>query len=103
MVFLRQLFWNRAQASTHFIFAHASHHDNLYIHCCRVCPSEQRYRSPPLLLITTQGIFLDLCARTSQVDTATGEIAGVFETVQPTDDDMGAKPAKEAMVTGEWV
>lgn len=37
-----------------------------------------------------------------QVDPRKGEVAGVFELVQPSDTDMGAKVAKEVMVQGLW-
>lgn len=37
-----------------------------------------------------------------QVDTVTGEIAGVFESIQPSDDDMGSKAPKDVKVTGLW-
>mmetsp|Transcript_13310 Transcript_13310/g.32520 ORF Transcript_13310/g.32520 Transcript_13310/m.32520 type:complete len:298 (-) Transcript_13310:501-1394(-) len=38
----------------------------------------------------------------SSVDPVTGEVAGVFETLQPADDDMGAKDSKEVKITGVW-
>ncbi|KAG1661646.1 hypothetical protein FOA52_007527 [Chlamydomonas sp. UWO 241] len=38
----------------------------------------------------------------AKVDAATGEIAGVFESIQPSDTDMGAKPPKDIKVTGLW-
>ncbi|GFR45296.1 hypothetical protein Agub_g6653 [Astrephomene gubernaculifera] len=38
----------------------------------------------------------------AKVDTATGEIAGVFESVQPSDTDLGAKVPKDVKVTGLW-
>lgn len=37
-----------------------------------------------------------------QVDPVTGEIAGVFESIQPSDTDLGAKPPKDIKVTGLW-
>lgn len=36
----------------------------------------------------------------AKVDPATGEIAGVFESIQPSDTEMGAHPAKDVKVTG---
>ena len=33
---------------------------------------------------------------------STGEIAGVFESVQPSDTDMGAKAAREVKISGIW-
>lgn len=37
-----------------------------------------------------------------QVDAATGEISGVFESVQPSDTDLGAKAPKDIKITGLW-
>ena len=31
-----------------------------------------------------------------------GEIAGVFETIQPSDTDLGAKEPKEVKISGIW-
>jgi photosystem II oxygen-evolving enhancer protein 1 len=39
---------------------------------------------------------------TAKVDTSTGEIAGVFQSVQPSDTDLGAKAPKDVKVTGLW-
>jgi photosystem II oxygen-evolving enhancer protein 1 len=38
----------------------------------------------------------------AKVDPSTGEIAGVFESVQPSDTDLGAKAPKDVKVTGLW-
>jgi len=38
----------------------------------------------------------------AKVDAVTGEIAGVFESVQPSDTDLGAKPPKDVKITGLW-
>ncbi|KAG2453965.1 hypothetical protein HYH02_001011 [Chlamydomonas schloesseri] len=38
----------------------------------------------------------------AKVDPATGEIAGVFESIQPSDTDLGAKAPKDIKVTGLW-
>lgn len=38
----------------------------------------------------------------AKVDPATGEIAGVFESIQPSDTDLGAKPPKDVKITGLW-
>nr|Q9SBN6.1 RecName: Full=Oxygen-evolving enhancer protein 1, chloroplastic; Short=OEE1; Flags: Precursor [Volvox carteri]AAD55562.1 oxygen-evolving enhancer protein 1 precursor [Volvox carteri f. nagariensis] len=38
----------------------------------------------------------------AKVNTATGEIAGVFESIQPSDTDLGAKPPKDIKITGLW-
>ncbi len=37
-----------------------------------------------------------------QVDPATGEIAGVFESIQPSDTDLGSKAPKDVKITGLW-
>merc|ERR1712182_180420 len=39
---------------------------------------------------------------TAKVDSATGEIAGVFQSIQPSDTDMGAKAPKDVKITGLW-
>merc|ERR1712216_272033 len=39
---------------------------------------------------------------TAKVDAATGEIAGVFQSIQPSDTDLGAKAPKDVKVTGLW-
>ncbi|GIL42419.1 hypothetical protein Vafri_395 [Volvox africanus] len=38
----------------------------------------------------------------AKVNTSTGEIAGVFESIQPSDTDLGAKAPKDIKVTGLW-
>ena len=38
----------------------------------------------------------------TQVDPVSGEVAGVFESIQPADSDMGAKDPKDVKVTGGW-
>jgi len=38
----------------------------------------------------------------AKVDPATGEIAGVFESIQPSDTDLGAKAPKDVKITGLW-
>ena len=38
----------------------------------------------------------------AKVDAGTGEIAGVFESVQPSDTDLGAKAPKDVKITGLW-
>ena len=37
-----------------------------------------------------------------QVDTSTGEIAGVFESIQPSDTDLGSKAPKDIKIAGLW-
>lgn len=39
---------------------------------------------------------------TAKVDPVTGEIAGVFQSIQPSDTDLGAKAPKDVKVTGLW-
>jgi len=39
---------------------------------------------------------------TAKVDPASGEIAGVFQSIQPSDTDLGAKAPKDVKVTGLW-
>ena len=38
----------------------------------------------------------------AKVDPTTKEIAGVFESVQPSDTDLGAKAPKDVKITGLW-
>ena len=38
----------------------------------------------------------------AKVNPATGEIAGVFESVQPSDTDLGAKAPKDIKIQGLW-
>lgn len=38
----------------------------------------------------------------AKVDTETGEIAGVFESIQPSDTDLGSKAPKDVKITGLW-
>lgn len=38
----------------------------------------------------------------AKVNAETGEVAGVFESIQPSDDDMGAKTAKDLKISGVW-
>jgi len=37
----------------------------------------------------------------AKVDPETGEIAGVFESIQPSDTEMGAHPSKDIKITGK--
>merc|ERR1711948_127170 len=39
---------------------------------------------------------------TAKVDPETGEIAGVFQSIQPSDTDLGSKAPKDVKVTGLW-
>ena len=38
----------------------------------------------------------------AKVDPATNEIAGVFESIQPSDTDLGAKAPKDIKIQGLW-
>lgn len=38
----------------------------------------------------------------AKVDNVTGEVAGVFESIQPSDTDLGAKVPKDVKITGLW-
>ena len=38
----------------------------------------------------------------AQFDAGSGEVAGVFESIQPSDTDLGAKEPKEVRITGTW-
>jgi photosystem II oxygen-evolving enhancer protein 1 len=40
--------------------------------------------------------------KTLKVDGATGEIGGVFQSIQPSDTDLGSKAPKDVKVTGLW-
>ena len=37
---------------------------------------------------------------TAKVDAATGEIAGIFESIQPSDTDLGSKAPKDVKIEG---
>merc|ERR1712070_1325628 len=39
---------------------------------------------------------------TAKVEPATGEIAGVFQSIQPSDTDLGAKAPRDIKITGLW-
>merc|ERR1712093_616192 len=39
---------------------------------------------------------------TAKVDPTTGEIAGLFQSIQPSDTDLGAKAPKDVKITGLW-
>lgn len=73
------------------------------------CPL-QTCRHPLLMLYcsdTVPAAVVSLCAGSAvfsvaKVDPATGEIAGVFESIQPSDTDLGAKAPKDVKITGLW-
>jgi photosystem II oxygen-evolving enhancer protein 1 len=50
----------------------------------------------------TAGLKGSIVLSTAKVETATGEIAGVFQSIQPSDTDLGAKQPKDVKVTGLW-
>ena len=38
----------------------------------------------------------------AKYDETTGELAGVFESIQPSDTDLGSKAPKDVKITGLW-
>merc|ERR1712232_670914 len=50
----------------------------------------------------TAGLKGSIVLSAAKVDPATGEIAGVFQSIQPSDTDLGAKAPKELKITGIW-
>ena len=44
----------------------------------------------------------NIVLNTAKVNNETGEIAGVFESVQPSDTDLGAKAPKDVKISGIW-
>ena len=38
----------------------------------------------------------------AKIDNESGEIAGVFESIQPSDTDLGSKAPKDIKITGLW-
>merc|ERR1711904_678926 len=51
---------------------------------------------------TTKVLKGSIVFSTASVNPATGEIAGVFESIQPSDTDLGAKAPKDIKITGLW-
>lgn len=49
---------------------------------------------------TTKALKGSIVLSTAKVDPATGEIAGVFQSIQPSDTDLGAKTPKDIKITG---
>ena len=41
-------------------------------------------------------------SRCVQYDSTTGEVVGIFESLQPSDTDMGSKAPKEVHIEGIW-
>merc|ERR1711924_240562 len=44
----------------------------------------------------------NIVLNTAKVNNETGEIAGVFESVQPSDTDLGSKAPKDVKISGIW-
>ena len=57
----------------------------------------QKENNKSIVALRGQAVF-----SVAKVDPATGEIAGVFESVQPSDTDLGSKAPKDIKVTGLW-
>mmetsp|Transcript_8329 Transcript_8329/g.14281 ORF Transcript_8329/g.14281 Transcript_8329/m.14281 type:complete len:294 (-) Transcript_8329:484-1365(-) len=51
---------------------------------------------------TTKALKGSAVFAVAKVDPVTGEIAGVFESIQPSDTDLGAKTPKDIKITGLW-
>ena len=68
--------------------------------CCTLSlPSNHRRRCGLHACLCIQGSAVFSVAK---VDPTTGEIAGVFESIQPGDTDLGAKTPKDIKITGLW-
>jgi photosystem II oxygen-evolving enhancer protein 1 len=50
----------------------------------------------------TAGLKGSMFLSTAKVDAATGQIAGVFQSIQPSDTDLGAKAPKNIKISGLW-
>lgn len=50
----------------------------------------------------TKALKGSIVLSTAKVDPSTGEIAGVFQSIQPSDTDLGAKAPKDIKITGLW-
>ena len=57
----------------------------------------QKENNKSVVALRGQAVF-----SVAKVDPATGEIAGVFESVQPSDTDLGSKAPKDIKITGLW-
>lgn len=51
---------------------------------------------------STKGLKGSAVFSVAKIDPLTGEIAGVFESIQPSDTDLGAKTPKDVKITGLW-
>merc|ERR1712054_496509 len=49
-----------------------------------------------------KGLKGSIVLSTAKVDPTSGEIAGIFQSIQPSDTDLGAKAPKDVKVTGLW-
>jgi len=50
----------------------------------------------------TAGLKGSIVLSTAKVDPATGQIAGVFQSIQPSDTDLGSKAPKDIKISGLW-
>lgn len=66
-------------------------------HHATILPATKRNPACPPSLASGSAVF-----SVAKVDPATGEIAGVFESIQPSDTDLGAKAPKDVKITGLW-
>ena len=55
-----------------------------------------------LQYLIESGLSRKLCAFRMQTHPSTGEVAGVFESIQPSDTDLGSKAPKDVKITGLW-
>jgi hypothetical protein len=82
--------WQRragvSAASLRHRAARVWHHVTLHAPCARAAPPS-----------AGSAVF-----SVAKVDPVTGEIAGVFESIQPSDTDLGAKAPKDVKITGLW-
>ncbi len=63
------------------------------------CVRQQLRRLLPLYLLSCH---VTVGSELMQVDPETNEIAGVFESIQPSDTDLGSKAPKDVKITGLW-
>lgn len=57
----------------------------------------QRENNKSIVALKGQAVF-----SIAKVDTGTGEVAGVFESIQPSDTDLGSKAPKDVKIIGLW-
>lgn len=51
---------------------------------------------------STEALTGSIVFSTAKVDNETGELAGVFESIQPSDTDLGSKAPKDVKIQGLW-